>query len=66
MVSDTDTGTIIYAANKTQAIAHLFWSILGAYLDDYSTAGETCDDDDVSAACLTDTVCDKTLSFDTL
>ncbi|KAI9742739.1 MAG: hypothetical protein M1818_003468 [Claussenomyces sp. TS43310] len=66
MLSDTATGTIIYAANNTQAIAHPFWSILGAYLDDYATEPSTCDDDDESVSCQTVPVCDTTLNFDTL
>jgi glucan 1,3-beta-glucosidase len=66
MLSDTATDTIIYAANNTQSIGHPFWSILGAYLDDYSTEITSCDDDDETADCETEPDCDVTLSFDTM
>lgn len=66
MLSDTSTGDVIYAANNTQAIAHPFWSILGAYLDDYAVVDTTCDDDDTSAECYVAPTCDFNLSFDTL
>ena len=66
MVSDTDSGTIIYATNNTQAIAHPFWSILREYLDNFSVEPSNCDNNDTSAACNTEPVCNLALSFDTL
>lgn len=66
MISDTYTGASIYASNNTQAIAHPFWSALGAYMDDYLPLDQTCPDDDISAACIVETVCDNTKTFTTL
>lgn len=66
MLSDTDTGTIIYAKNNTHAIAHPFWSILGAYADSYSTDSSSCSDNDTSSDCNTIPLCDFTLEFATL
>ncbi|OBT70712.1 hypothetical protein VF21_10307 [Pseudogymnoascus sp. 05NY08] len=39
---------------------------LGAYIDDSEAEILVCDDDDVSAACLTTPTCDLTLEFDSL
>ncbi|KUJ15980.1 pectin lyase-like protein [Mollisia scopiformis] len=66
MLSDTNTDTIIYAKNNTQANIHPFWSVLGAYADDFATEPSTCADNDTSAACDTAETCDFTLEFDTL
>ncbi|KAK6223391.1 hypothetical protein LQW54_000509 [Pestalotiopsis sp. IQ-011] len=66
MLSDTDDGTIIYAANNTQANAHPFWSVLGAYLDEYSTEPHFCADDDTTPACFVAPKCDYSLSYATL
>ncbi|KAI0120607.1 hypothetical protein BJ170DRAFT_600500 [Xylariales sp. AK1849] len=66
MLSDTDDGTIIYAANNTQTSAHPFWSVLGASLDDYSTEPHFCADDDTNAACFASPKCDYALSYATL
>jgi len=66
MLSDTNTDTIIYAKNNTQATIHPFWSILGAYADDLGTESTTCGDDDTSAECNTVETCDFTLQFNTL
>lgn len=68
MISNIDTGDVIYAANNTQTTGHPFWSALGAYLDDYedTTSGVTCDDDDTSAECQTKSLCDRTISFATV
>lgn len=64
MVSDTDTDFVIFAKNNTQSIGHPFWSILGGYLDDFDTeTSVVCDDDDMSAACSTDIVCDYDLEY---
>jgi glucan 1,3-beta-glucosidase len=63
MVSDTDSGTIVYAAENTQATIHPFWSILAAYSDDSSTESSSCDDDDTSPECMTAPVCDYTQVF---
>ncbi|CAM6003086.1 unnamed protein product [Sphagnum balticum] len=62
MLSDTNTDTIIYAKNNTQATIHPFWSILGAYADDLGTESTTCGDDDTSAECNTVETCDFTLN----
>jgi glucan 1,3-beta-glucosidase len=66
MISDTETGTIVYAKNNTQATIHPFWSILGAYADDEGTESSSCPDDDDSPECNTTPTCDFTLDFDTL
>ncbi|KAK6075617.1 LysM domain-containing protein [Seiridium cupressi] len=66
MLSDTFTGTVIYAANNTQASEHPFWSILGAYLDSYGTEAAFCLDDDTDPECFVKPVCDLTLNYATL
>ena len=66
MISDTNTGTIVYAKNNTQATAHPFWSILGSYADDFATESTTCPDNDTSAECNTAQTCDFTLDFDSI
>ncbi|KAI1295256.1 exo-1,3-beta-D-glucanase [Xylaria venustula] len=66
MLSDTDTGDVIYAANNTQATAHPFWSILGSYLDDSSTEPHFCDDDDTDPSCFVTPTCDYSLSYATM
>lgn len=66
MVSDTDSDFVIYAANNTQSIGHPFWSLLGGYLDDFDTETSVCDDDDTSAACSTNIVCDYELEYSDL
>lgn len=48
------------------AIAHPFWSVLGAYLDDYTTEPSFCDDNDTDPACYTTAPCDYSLSYATL
>lgn len=48
------------------AAAHPYWSILGAYLDDYATQPSFCDDDDTSAECQVAPDCDYTLSFSSI
>jgi glucan 1,3-beta-glucosidase len=48
------------------ASAHPFWSVLGAYLDEYSTEPHFCSDDDTTAACFEGSKCDYTLSYNTL
>lgn len=66
MISDTNTGTIVYAKNNTQATAHPFWSIFGSYADDFATESTTCSDNDTSAECNTAQTCDFTLDFDSI
>ena len=34
MISNNDTGDVIYAQDNTQAIAHPFWSALAGYMED--------------------------------
>ncbi|SPQ22989.1 a8ef266c-8802-41e8-87ee-6caa1a908fce [Thermothielavioides terrestris] len=65
-ISDTDSNNTIYAKDNTQAIAHPFWSALAGYVDDYILLDQTCDDDDISDACMVPTVCDYTKTFATL
>lgn len=66
MVSDTENDAVIYAKNNTQTTTHPFWSALAGYLDDYLPENESCDDDDTSPACQTQSICDNTLSFSTV
>ena len=64
MISNTETGTIVYAKNNTQATGHPFWSALGAYTDDSRTDTiRSCGDDDVSPSCITTPDCDWNLEF---
>jgi len=66
MVSNTDTGEIVYAANNTQAIGHPYWSALAGYLEDYTADFQDCDEDDPDPRCVDQTQCDQTLTFATL
>ncbi|GAO17591.1 hypothetical protein UVI_02050750 [Ustilaginoidea virens] len=66
MISNTLTNDSIYAKENTQAIAHPFWSALASYTDDATQRDISCDDDDTSPACMTETICDKTKSFATM
>lgn len=66
MLSDIDKAILVLAKNNTQAIAHPFWSALGAYIDDSKAEALTCTDDDDSDDCLSNPICDLTLEFDDL
>lgn len=66
MISDIENSVAVLAKNNTQAIAHPFWSALGAYIDDSEAEIIVCDDDDISDACMTIPTCDLTLEFNSL
>ena len=66
MISNTYSNEVILAKNNTQAIGHPFWSALAGYLDDYEPKILSCDWNSTDPACLAESLCDLTLTFDTL
>ncbi|OBT71633.1 hypothetical protein VF21_09708 [Pseudogymnoascus sp. 05NY08] len=66
MLSDIDNSVLVLAKNNTQAIAHPFWSALGAYIDESEAEVLMCDDDDTSANCQTEPPCDPSVNLQDL
>ncbi|KFY09866.1 hypothetical protein V492_05322 [Pseudogymnoascus sp. VKM F-4246] len=66
MISDVENSVTILAEDNTQAIAHPFWSALGAFIDHSETQLLVCAGDDDSEECLVEPICDKSLEFSSL
>lgn len=61
-----DDDDIILAKNNTQAIAHLYWSALAGYLDDYQQEILSCTDNSTDPACQSTWKCDLTQTYATV
>ncbi|KFY91677.1 hypothetical protein V498_05365 [Pseudogymnoascus sp. VKM F-4517 (FW-2822)] len=66
MISDVANSVKVLAKENTQAIAHPFWSALGAFINHSETELLVCADDDDSDECLVEPICDKSLEFSSL
>ncbi|OBT89627.1 hypothetical protein VE02_01780 [Pseudogymnoascus sp. 03VT05] len=66
MISDTDNSVSVLAKDNTQAIAHPFWSALGAYINESEAEFLICDDDDTSADCQIEPTCDSSVNIQDL
>ncbi|OBT68746.1 hypothetical protein VE03_02225 [Pseudogymnoascus sp. 23342-1-I1] len=66
MISDVENSVTILAEDNTQAIAHPFWSALGAFINHSETQLLVCAGDDNSEECLVEPICDKSLEFSSL